>query len=93
MLPPAGEAYDWYRRGTALLEQGNAAAAAELLAWAARAEPEAASIREAWARALFDAGRFAEGREFETTRASASGWRSGGCGSSRRRPSTSRWPR
>ncbi len=65
MLAPAGEAYDWYRRGTELLAQGNAAAAAELLAWAARAEPEAASIREAWARSLFDAGRFAEAeREF-----------------------------
>lgn len=65
MLAPAGEAYDWYRRGTELLAQGNAAAAAELLAWAARAEPDAASIREAWARSLFDAGRFAEAeREF-----------------------------
>lgn len=65
VLAPAGEAYDWYRRGTALLEQGNAAAAAELLAWAARAEPEAASIREAWARALFDARRFDDAeREF-----------------------------
>lgn len=65
VLAPAGEAYDWYRRGRALLEQGNAAAAAELLAWAARAEPGAASIREAWARALFDSRRFAEAeREF-----------------------------
>ncbi|MGD9956951.1 MAG: tetratricopeptide repeat protein [Candidatus Nanopelagicales bacterium] len=65
VLAPAGDAYDWYRRGSALLEQGNAAAAAELLAWAARAEPEAASIREAWARALFDARRFPDAeREF-----------------------------
>lgn len=65
IFAPAGEAYDWYRRGTDLLAQGNAAAAAELLAWAARAEPGAASIREAWARSLFDAGRFAESeREF-----------------------------
>lgn len=65
VLAPAGEAYDWFRRGTALLEQGNAAAAAELLAWAAQAEPEAASIREAWARALFDARRFSDAeREF-----------------------------
>ena len=65
VLAPAGEAYDWYLRGRTLLEQGNAAAAAELLAWAARAEPDAASIREAWARALFDARRFPEAeREF-----------------------------
>ena len=65
IFAPAGEAYDWYRRGTDLLAQGNAAAAAELLAWAARAEPDAASIREAWARSLFDAGRFTEAeREF-----------------------------
>lgn len=65
VLAPAGEAYDWYHRGRTLLEQGNAAAAAELLAWAARAEPDAASIREAWARALFDARRFPEAeREF-----------------------------
>ena len=64
-LPPAGEAYDWYRRGVELLDQGNAAAAAELLAWAAHAEPEAASIREAWARALFDARRLPDAeREF-----------------------------
>ena len=64
-LPPAGEPYDWYRRGTALLEAGNAAAAAELLAWAAREEPAAHSIRESLARALFDARRFDEAaREF-----------------------------
>ena len=62
---PAGDAYDWFRRGTALLESGNPAAAAELLAWAAAEEPNAHSIREAWARALFDARRFEEAaREF-----------------------------
>ncbi|HET7902817.1 MAG TPA: tetratricopeptide repeat protein [Candidatus Nanopelagicales bacterium] len=64
--PPAGDAYDWYRRGTSLLESGNAAAAAELLTWAAREEPTAASVRESLARALFDARRFHEAaREFE----------------------------
>lgn len=63
--PPAGDAYDWYRRGTALLEQGNSAAAAELLAWAVDQEPDARSIRETWARALFDSRRFEESaREF-----------------------------
>lgn len=65
LLAPAGESYDWYRRGTALLEQGNAAAAAELLSWAVVAEPEAASVRESYARALFDARRFVDAeREF-----------------------------
>ena len=63
--PPAGDAYDWFRRGTALLESGNPAAAAQLLAWAAEEEPTAHSVREALARALFDARRFAEAaREF-----------------------------
>lgn len=57
---PAGDAYDWYRRGTALLDDGHPDEAAELLAWAAGQEPEAASIREAWARALFDAHRYDE---------------------------------
>ena len=64
--PPAGDAYAWYRRGTALLESGNAAAAAELLSWVAREEPTAASVRESLARALFDARRFHDAvREFE----------------------------
>jgi tetratricopeptide (TPR) repeat protein len=63
--PPAGDAYDWFRRGSALLASGNPEAAAELLAWAAEQEPEAHSIREAWARALFDARRFPDAaREF-----------------------------
>jgi Flp pilus assembly protein TadD len=62
---PAGDAYDWFRRGSALLESGNPAAAAELLRWAASEEPTAHSIREALARALFDARRFDEAaREF-----------------------------
>jgi tetratricopeptide (TPR) repeat protein len=62
---PAGDAYDWYRRGSALLESGHPAAAAELLAWAADSEPEARSIRETWARALYDAQRYDEAaREF-----------------------------
>ncbi len=64
--PPAGDAYDWYRRGTALLESGDAAAAAELLAWVVREEPAAASVRESLARALFDARRYDDAvREFE----------------------------
>ena len=64
--PPAGDAYDWYRRGSALLESGDAAAAAELLAWVVREEPAAASVRESLARALFDARRYDDAvREFE----------------------------
>jgi len=64
--PPAGDAYDWFRRGCALLDGGNPAAAAHLLAWAAAEEPAAHSIREALARALFDARRFGEAaQEFE----------------------------
>ncbi len=63
--PPAGDAYEWYRRGTALLESGDAAAAAELLAWVVREEPAAASVRESLARALYDARRFDDAvREF-----------------------------
>lgn len=62
---PEGEPYDWYRRGTTLLTEGSPAAAAELLAWAVDAEPQAASVREAYARALFDARRYDEAaREF-----------------------------
>lgn len=64
--PPAGDAYDWYRRGTALLESGDPAAAAELLAWVVLEEPAAASVRESLARALFDARRYYDAvREFE----------------------------
>ena len=57
---PAGEVYDWYVRGTTLLESGNPEAAAELLAHARSREPESASVLEALARALFDARRYAE---------------------------------
>lgn len=66
LVPPAGEPYDWFRRGTQLLEQGNSAAAAELLSWASQAEPDARSIREALARAFFDSRRFQDSaREFD----------------------------
>ncbi len=58
--PPLGDAYDWFRRGSALLEQGNPAAAALLLKWAADHEPQARSIREALGRALYDAHQYAD---------------------------------
>ncbi|RJK93107.1 tetratricopeptide repeat protein [Vallicoccus soli] len=57
---PAGDLYDWFRRGTELLERGDAGAAAELLTRAGAAEPGSASIQEALARALYDAGRYAD---------------------------------
>jgi len=60
---PDGEVYDWYVRGVGLLDQGDAAAAAQILAHAARAEPGSHSIREALARALFDSRRYADAAE------------------------------
>ncbi len=57
---PSGEVYDWYQRGLALLESGSAHAAVELLTLACSAEPESRSVREALARAQFDAGLYAE---------------------------------
>jgi len=60
--PPAGEVYDWYRRGLALLESGDAAAAEQLLAHAAAADPTSSSIREALGRARLGCRRFAQSR-------------------------------
>jgi tetratricopeptide (TPR) repeat protein len=50
----------WYRRGMELLGNGSPAAAAQVLQRAATAEPASRSVREALARAQFDAGRYAE---------------------------------
>lgn len=55
---PEGDVYEWFRRGARLLAQGNPAAAEQLLARAASAEPDSRSIREALARAQFDAGSY-----------------------------------
>ncbi|MFB6890302.1 tetratricopeptide repeat protein [Kitasatospora sp. NPDC056327] len=60
---PAGDVYEWFRRGVKLLTQGNPAAAEQLLARAAEAEPGSRSIREALARAQFDAGSYAAALE------------------------------
>jgi tetratricopeptide (TPR) repeat protein len=57
---PLGDVYDWYQRGLSLLRQRHPAAAEQLLERAAAADPESRSIREALARAQFDAGRYAE---------------------------------
>lgn len=57
---PAGDVYDWYRRGLELLTAGDAAAAAQLLTYAHEAEPTSKSIREALARAQFNSRRYAD---------------------------------
>src|SRR6201982_290902 len=56
----ADDAHAWYRRGMDLLERGSPAAAAQVLERASMAEPGSRSVREALARAQFDAGRYAE---------------------------------
>jgi Flp pilus assembly protein TadD len=57
---PDGGVYEWYTRGLGLLRSGSAAAAVQLLARAADAEPRSRSIREALARAQYGARRFQE---------------------------------
>lgn len=57
---PDGSVYDWYQRGLELLGQGSPSAAASLLEHALAAEPESGSIREALARALFDARHYGD---------------------------------
>ncbi|WP_346623487.1 tetratricopeptide repeat protein [Blastococcus montanus] len=57
---PGGGVYEWYRRGLSLLEDKHPDAAATLLARAAEAEPASRSIREALARAQYDAGRYGD---------------------------------
>ena len=57
---PEGDVYEWYQRGLELLAHGHAGAATTLLARASTAEPQSRSIREALARAQYDAGRYAE---------------------------------
>ena len=53
-------AYDSYRNGLELLEQGDHHAALIALMRAREVEPEAASVREALGRALFGAHRYRE---------------------------------
>lgn len=60
---PAGEVYDWYHRGVALLEAGDAAAAAALLGHVADVDPASRCAGEALARAQFDAGSYLSARE------------------------------
>ncbi|WP_242911201.1 tetratricopeptide repeat protein [Actinomadura terrae] len=60
---PGGGVYEWYTRGLELLRAGSAAAALQLLARAADAEPDSHSIREALGRAQFGAREFGAAAE------------------------------
>lgn len=60
---PAGDVYDWYLRSLELMDSGNNAAAVQLLQRAVAAEPAARSLREALARAQFDARMFTAAEE------------------------------
>ena len=63
---PDENAYDLFRRGSALLESGDFSAAAIPLEKARRLEPDKSSIREALGRAYFRSGRYTEAcGEFE----------------------------
>lgn len=55
--------YDLYQQGRERLEQGQPAAAAEVLELAVEQEPSKASLREALARAYFATGRVSGARE------------------------------
>lgn len=57
---PYGDPHAWYQRGLELLSRGSPAAAAQILQRAAAAEPSSRSVREALARAQFDARRYEE---------------------------------
>jgi tetratricopeptide (TPR) repeat protein len=59
---PQGEVYDWYIRGCDLLDNGDTSAAVQLLSHCAQAEPESRAVREALARAQFNAGMYQESR-------------------------------
>ena len=61
-ITPRGEVYDWYVRGLDLLDNGDTSAAVQLLTHCATSEPESRMVREALARAQFDAGMYAEAR-------------------------------
>ncbi|WP_432540517.1 tetratricopeptide repeat protein [Kineococcus sp. SYSU DK002] len=68
---PAGGPYEWLQRGLALLETGEAAAAATLLARAHAEEPASTGVLEALARARYDAGDVAGAAEAFRALASA----------------------
>jgi predicted Zn-dependent protease len=55
---PEGGPYDWWQRGTELLERGDPGAAAVLLEHAVQAESASSATWEALGRARYDAGNF-----------------------------------
>src|ERR687890_163665 len=55
---PEGGPYDWWQRGTELLERGDPGAAAVLLEHAVQANSESSATWEALGRARYDAGNF-----------------------------------
>jgi predicted Zn-dependent protease len=57
---PDGDPLEWYQRGLELLSRGSPAAAAQILQRAVTAEPGSRSVREALARAQFDARHYTE---------------------------------
>ena len=57
---PSGDVYEWYQRGCRLLDEGNPAAAAQLLERVAAREPEARHARETLGRARLAAGHYAQ---------------------------------
>lgn len=63
MTGDSSGAYDLYRQGLERLQQGQAAAAAEVLELAVEQEPEKASLHEALGRAYFAAARVTSARE------------------------------
>ncbi|MGA1701635.1 MAG: tetratricopeptide repeat protein [Candidatus Nanopelagicales bacterium] len=60
---PSGGVYDWFRRADELLAGGAASASLVLIERVLREDPSSQSARELRARALFDAGHFAEAAE------------------------------
>jgi tetratricopeptide (TPR) repeat protein len=60
---PAGDVYDWYQRGMQLLSGGDPAAAVHVLEHAVAAEPQSHNVREALARAHYDARQYSAARD------------------------------
>ncbi|HEY3734692.1 MAG TPA: tetratricopeptide repeat protein [Streptosporangiaceae bacterium] len=60
---PEDDAYTWYQRGLELLSNRSPAAAAQLFERVADAEPRSRMVREALARAQFDAGWYSQAAE------------------------------
>lgn len=60
---PSGSVYDWFRRADDLLASGDASASLVLIDRVLQEDPQSQSARELRARALFDAGRYADAAE------------------------------